>query len=499
MSVTPNISEEARTRLGAVAEDARFATVLKVVGGIAGAEAFLVGGAVRDAVIGRGDGQDLDVVVRGASLDELSDALSEYGTVNMVGKSFGVLKFRLEGGFGDVDIAWPRTERAGMSGGYRDFAVQSDPELPIERDLERRDFTVNAIAWRPTDGALVDPFGGLADIEAKVLRAVGDSHARFTEDHSRMLRGMRFACQLGFEIEPETWKAICERMPHIDDMRDGENGKERVVPYETVAKELVKAVDADPAHAAHLFYESGALLRLIPELTALSSCEQSPDHHSEGNVWIHTLLALSKLHGPEFSELFPGERPSAETAIAVLLHDIAKPETAAHDGGKITFYGHAERGAEVAHETARRLRLTSVGIDADRLSWLVKMHLFPNLVQLDSVRRTTLEKYFLNDVIAGRSLLHLACADALAAVRPDGSTDLATLRRLLVELKDIAANRQPDGKPMLSGGEVMSALHLSPGPQVGSVLEMLKEAQLHGEVTTEEQARAFILQQYKSE
>ncbi len=499
MSAAPRISEEARQRLEAIAKDARFATVLKVVGGISGAEAYLVGGAVRDAVIGRGDAQDLDVVVRGASLEALSDALAERGSVNMVGKSFGVLKFRLEGAAGDVDIAWPRTERAGMSGGYRDFAVQSDPELPIDRDLERRDFTVNAIAWRPADGAVVDPFGGLADIEAGVLRAVGDAHARFVEDHSRMLRGMRFACQLGFDIEAVTWQSICARMPHIDDLRDGENGKERVVPYETVAKELVKAVDADPARAAHLFFESGALLRFIPELAPLSSCEQSPQHHSEGNVWIHTLLALSKLHGPEFAELFPGERPTAETAIAVLLHDVAKPETAARRGDQITFYGHDERGAEVARAVARRLRLPSAGIDADRLAWLVRMHLFPNLVDLATVRRTTLEKHFLHDVIAGRSLLHLACADALSAVRPDGSTDLGTLRALLDALKDIGSRRQPDGRPMLSGGEVMSALHLSPGPQVGSILDMLKEAQLRGEVTSEEQAREFILAQHAKE
>lgn len=497
MSDAPRIAEQVRARLEAIAQDARFAAVLRIVGQMQGAEAYLVGGAVRDAVIGRGDGKDLDVVVRGVSLGDLSDALSEHGSVNMVGKSFGVLKFRLEGDFGDVDIAWPRTERAGMSGGYRDFAVQSDPELPIERDLERRDFTVNAIAWRPADGMLIDPFGGLADIEAKKLRAVGDAHARFTEDHSRMLRGMRFACQLGFDIEADTWQSIRDRMPHIDDMRDTENGKERVVPYETVAKELVKAVDADPARAVCLFYDSGALLRLIPELSQLASCEQSADHHSEENVWVHTLLALSKLDGPEFSRMFPGERATAETAIAVLLHDVAKPETAARKGDKITFYGHAERGAEVARAIALRLRLPSAGIDADRLAWLVKMHLFPNLVDLASVRRTTLEKHFLQDVIAGRSLLHLACADALAAVRPDGSTDLDTLRNLLAELQDIGAKRQPDGRPILGGSEVMSALHLAPGPQIGSILDALKEAQLRGEVANEEEARAFILAQHQ--
>lgn len=508
MSVVPaRISDEARARLSSIIGDPRLAALQRALESFEGSEAFLVGGAVRDAILGRSVPVDLDVVVRGVSLEALAEALGQQGSVNFVGKTFGVLKFGLMGTIGDVDIAWPRTERAGMSGGYRDFAVQSDPELPIERDLARRDFTVNALAYRLGDGELTDAFGGLADLEARVLRAVGDVRLRFVEDHSRMLRGIRFACQLGFSLAPETWNAIVERMPHLDDVRLGESGvDERVVPYEIVAKELVKAFAADPARAAQLLHDSGALALLFPETRSMAHCEQSPDHHSEGNVWQHTMLALSKLREPAFAAFFAGgagaaqgsavlgtdTAPNAETALAVLLHDIAKPECAEVREGKITFYGHDHRGGDIARAIGQRLRLASAGVDVERLAWLVKMHLFPNMVDLTSVRKTTLEKHFMTDAVGGRELLHLAYADAAAAVRPDGSVDLETLRALLVALREVGERRAPEGKSLLSGEQVMQDLHLSPGPDVGAILLALKEAQLRGEIADVEQARAFI-------
>ncbi|MEY4744215.1 MAG: hypothetical protein RL272_160 [Candidatus Parcubacteria bacterium] len=493
MDPHPDVSAGARTRLVSLASEPALAFLPEVAALFPEAEWFVVGGAVRDAVIGRSGGRkDVDLVVRGIGLEELSRALSARGDVNLVGRTFGVMKFRPAGSDSEIDIAWPRTERAGMSGGYRDFAVQADPELPIERDLARRDFTMNAVAYALGSGAVVDPYGGLADIAAKTVRAVGAPSVRFAEDHSRMLRAVRFACELGFAVEGGTWDALRSRMPHLDDVREIDGGVERVVPYETAAKEFVKAMAADPARAVDLFSRAGALARLIPELSPLRSCAQPPDHHSEGDAWTHTTLALSKLAGPEFAGLFPGEAVSAETAIAVLLHDVAKPHTSEVRDGRITFYGHAERGAAIAEAVASRLRLSSAGIDVARLGWLVRNHLFPNLVDLDGVRMTTLRKYFLDDPVAGRSLLHLACADAAASLRPDGSADLTTLARLLDVLRGMAARAPEERKPLLSGDEVMSLAGIGPGPEIGRLLEALGEAQLRGEISSAEEAALLI-------
>lgn len=461
------------------------------------AEWFLVGGAVRDELLGREGRKDFDLVVRNVSLQDLSKELALLGKVDLVGRTFGVLKFVPQGfeNVAAVDIAWPRTERAGGSGGYRDFSVFADPQLPIEQDLGRRDFTMNAIAWNLRTNEYTDPYDGRGDIERKVIRAVGKPAERFAEDLSRVLRALRFACQLGFAIEPATWEGIKALAPRIEDAND----KERVVPYETIAKELTKAIVADAVKCIELYETSGLLLRLIPELEPLSSCVQPKNFHSEGDVWTHTKLAVAALASPKFAEIFPGERPNAETALAVLFHDIAKPLTAErHEDGMITYYGHAERGAQIAGHIARRLRLASApeaDVDADRLAWLVKMHLFPNLVDAAAVKKTTLVKHFLIDRRAGRELLHLAFADATATVHEDGTTDLSTLRRTIVALADLEKTLSEEKKrpeQLIKGDDVMQTLGIAPGPEVGRLLESLREAQLNGQVNGQEQAKELL-------
>lgn len=503
----PKFDKEAELA-GRIGREARLSFLPDIYRELPQSEWFLVGGAVRDLLMGRGQVKDFDLVVRHARLEDVTSFLEGRGKVDLVGRNFGVLKFWPEmdappGPSGEpVDIAWPRTEKAGGSGGYRDFQVQADPELSVERDLGRRDFTINALAWDLKLQRVIDPHGGRGDIERKLIRAVGEPEARFREDYSRMLRAIRLACQLNFDIEPETWEAIKRCMPRLDDLRPagaaGAEQTERVVPYETVAKELTKAFAADPRRALELFESSGALFRVMPELAALSDCAQSPEQHSEGDVWTHTRLAMDKLTGPGFGERFPGERPATETVLALLLHDVAKPETAVHDGRRITFYGHEERGSQIVRSVADRLKLSSAagaGIATDRLVWLVKNHLFPNMVRVDEVKRTTLFKYFLADLAAGRQLLHLAFADASASIPQGSQPDLSNLDRLMEALAELEKQIDPQtGKPpsLLSGKEVMAVTGLGPGPEVGRLLEYLAEAQLRGELQTVEEAREFL-------
>ncbi len=461
---------------------------------------YVVGGAVRDAILGRST-KDFDLVVRQVDLDELSAALGETGRVDLVGRNFGVLKYtagdRLPGD-GAVDVAWPRTEIAGKSGGYRDFRVQADSALSIERDLARRDFSVNAIAFDLRAGLVTDPFHGLDDLRHRVIRAVGVPAERFQEDYSRMLRAIRFACQLGFQIEPQTWEALVRVMPHLDDVRAIGTREERVVPYETASKEFLKALAAEPVRALDLFEESGVLFRLIPELLPLRGCRQPKNHHSEGDVWTHTKLAVANLVSPEFAAFFPGERPTPEAIMAVLLHDIAKPQTAAWNGDKATFYGHPERGAETARQIANRLKFSSVdglAVETQRLAELVRLHLFPNMIDAVNARKSTLARHFLADRTLGRELLHLAFADASASIPENGRPDLTNLKTTLAAVTALerefgAAAAKPSR--LASGEDVMAITGAGPGPEVGHFLAELHEAQLNGQVNDHEQAIAFI-------
>lgn len=458
-------------------------------------EWFLVGGAVRDGILGRKT-KDYDLVVRHVEIEELLGALADLGRVDLVGKRFGVAKFRPFGvnDLGEIDIALPRTEKAGMSGGYRDFETQADPRMPIEKDLGRRDFTVNAMALDLLTGRLVDPYGGEQDLHAGIIRAVGEPSTRFQEDYSRMLRGIRFACELGFKIEERTWAAICDGAGHINDTLKGE----RVVPYETIAKELVKALIGDPGEAAELFGSCGLMTALIPETKAMAACEQSPDHHAEGDVWVHTELALAACRSKAFAAKFPGEKMSPEAIVATLLHDIGKPATSEkHPDGSITFYGHAEKGAALGRHIVERLRLESVGgaeISADKVEWLIKNHLLPHNIDLTTVKKTTLEKYFLSDPNLSRELLHLAFVDASSSLRQGHETDLSHLDGLIEELAKMRPGAGKTKIPALvSGEDVMRTAGLDPGPEVGDILEKIREAQLRGEVTTHEEAKNLIV------
>lgn len=482
----------------ALKREPRLAWLAEVRAALPDAEWFLVGGAVRDLLLGR-PLKDFDFVVRLVEVEELSAVLERMGRVDLVGRTFGVLKFRPSDSEDQFDIAWPRTERAGGSGAYRDFSVQSDPELSIERDLARRDFTVNAMAWDFQQEAIIDKFTGRVDLEAKKIRAVGEPAKRFAEDYSRLLRAVRFACQLEFEIEAETWAALQHLVPHLDDTcLDGDGGKTRVVPYETIARELLKALAADASRAVDLLEHSGALFRLIPELKATVGCAQSSDHHAEGDVWTHTKLALTQLSSPEFAQLFPGAAPDVTVAVAILLHDIAKPRVAARDGEKWTFYGHEVMGEALARSVANRLKLASApefDVTPERLGWLVRQHMFPHLVRVDEVRKTTLERYFLADREAGRQLLQLAGADALASHCGDSGPDLSNIRELqaaVAEMERQAGEGESVPPRLLGGEEIMAITDLQAGPEVGRLLDELREEQLQGRVTTVEEAREFI-------
>ncbi len=488
-------------------------------------EVYLVGGAVRDAVLER-ETKDFDFIVRRVAIDALEKFLAAHGQVDLVGKSFGVFKFMPSGYTGEaIDIALPRTEHAiEGNGGYKDFAIQSDANLPIERDLERRDFTMNAIATRvawnvppPLAGCrpeaakreahlnVIDPHHGLEDIATKTIRTVGNPKDRFTEDSLRILRAIRFACQLGFTIEKETWSAIISLITRLNSTRD--DGA-RVVPLETIGRELVKAFYADSVQALDLLDVCGGIQETMPELLTMKNCPQPPNWHTEGDVWVHTRLALAKLFSPEFQIEFPRVRPDAEVILGTLFHDLGKPytiKTPEKDGtDRIRFSEHDNVGAEKARAICERLRFAQfpaespLHVDADHIEWLVAKHLLPIKSKLEQMKTSTIEKYFMNPRVPGQKLLQVAYADGAATIHEGGTPDLENHFFVKERLRELFAHIKPTEKlptPLVNGDDIMAVSGLKPGKQIADLLALVRDAQLEGTVKTKDEALTFLKQQ----
>ena len=512
-----------------------------------GVEIFLVGGAVRDLLLGR-EVKDFDFVVRGLEIKKLETILAQMGRVELVGKNFGVFKF-VPKIFSSsnldekilIDVALPRKEISLATGGYRDFKVQFDDNIPIEEDLGRRDFTINALAYNLKTKELVDEFGGMDDLNKKIIRTVGNAYERFEEDYSRMLRGIRFACQLKFRFDNNTWAAIEKLICHINDQRIGYDSKfyksvrqvggsnlskskkktkeseARIVPLEIIAGELLKAFVANPVKAFDLYDKSGAFQELMPEVLKMKGCPQPEEWHSEGDVWNHVRLCLFNLGSKAFVKRFKNQiifdsrfeirNPkfeinskllNVELVMAVLLHDVGKPETIQtpeeYGTDRLRFNGHDDLSAKMAVKISERLKLSAAPefeFDPERVSWLIARHHLFDTQTIKSMKNSTIEKYFFNDRFSGEDLLKLGFVDMLSSIRKKtGEGDMENFEfmvRRINELKRMGkGKRLPE--PFLNGDEVMKILKINPGEKVGKVLEDLREKQLSGEIRNKREA-----------
>ena len=488
-----------------VSQEPGVAFIDDLIGEFPESKVYFVGGMIRDAVLGKVESKDLDVVIAGVPVNQLKSLLETRGRVSLVGKTFGVFKFSPEGGEprNQIDVALPRREHSLVPGGYRDFEIQSDADLPIEEDLARRDFTINAMAWDWKGSRLIDPFDGLEDIAKRHIRAVGIPSERFREDYSRILRALRFSCQLGFDIEQHTWNAARELMPHINDSRV-DRPSERIVPYEVVAKELLKAFVSDPLRAFDLFEKSGGFQQLMPELLEMKGCPQPEMYHAEGDVWTHTRMALQNLVSEEFQKQFGAEPIEAELVMATLFHDIGKPytkRTPERDGvDRIRFDKHDAVGAGLARTMCTRLKLSSppgndpLHVDPDNVWWLVKSHLLGIRSDIEHMKNSTMEKYFLKDEELGRRLLKLIFADGMATISPEGKPTVSNYLKLQERVERLRKMRDERQAflPVLSGHEIMEAFGLKPGPRIGELMALLREEQLAGRVQNKGEALDFL-------
>jgi len=454
------------------------------------AEVFLVGGIVRDTLLNK-ESKDYDFVVRNVPTNKLLAFLKTKGWVDIVGKKFGVLKFTPKGVKQQIDIALPRTEHAFKTGGYRDFDVQSDYKLPIEEDLSRRDFTINALAYDWQKNEIIDLYKGLDDLKKKRIKTVGQAEDRFKEDYSRMLRAMRFSCQLDFSIETKTWSAIKKLSPKINNMIKGEY----VVPRETIAKEMVKAFLHDPAKAFDLYDKSGLTKELMPELLQMKGCPQPRNFHSEGDVWKHTHMCLGNLTDKKFQRKFNNAPLTGELVMAMLFHDLGKPYTI-EKKDRLRFNNHDTRSGELAKEILNRLKISNADVDIDQVVWLCRKHMIASHTKKSPMKNTTLEKYFFSELNPGFDLLRLTYADVMATIpaktkKPDFKEYFA-LEKQIKALEKITAKKKKLPKVILNGHEIMKTLNLDPGPKIGKLMNILREEQLKGKVKTKKQAAELL-------
>jgi tRNA nucleotidyltransferase (CCA-adding enzyme) len=436
----------------------------------AGARPFIVGGAVRDALLGM-PFHDFDVEVFGLGEESLEALLSAHGSVDKVGQSFAVFKVSgLEGVRGAVDVSLPRRDsKAGP--GHRGIAVRGDPQLSLEEAARRRDFTINALLLDPWSGEVQDPFGGTRDLEARLLRAVDPE--TFGDDPLRAIRAVQIAARFSLEVEPKT-AALCAAMSVA------ELPAERI--FGEIEKLLLKA--KEPSRGLRLLRDFGLLPKVAPELVPLEKTPQDPEWHPEGDVFTHTLLALDQAAGL-ISDL---DLPRALTVmLATLCHDLGKPETTKFEDGRIRSRGHEEAGGPPTVSLLDRwMVFTRDGFDvrAQALA-LVLNHLKPGQLYDDRERVSDGAIRRLARKCEPALLYRVARADCLGRT---GSFEPVAMEWFLERVRALEVERRPP-EPFLRGRDVV-ALGVRPGPAVGEVLRAVYERQLDGFVRSSEEALA---------
>lgn len=408
---------------------------------------YEVGGAVRDKYISPIlPDKDKDYLVTGIPLDDLSSVLSRFGKVDLVGKSFGVIKFRPFREFDGehvFDIALPRKEYS-TGPGHKDFKVEYDHNLGVEDDLSRRDFTINAMAEDLSTGDLVDPLNGRRDIKKRLIRVANPNS--FQDDPLRMLRGIQFAARFEFELEEATFRSLEENADLISTI-----SPERI--QEELNKLLLKA--KYPSAGFRLMQKVGLLEKILPELAACIEITQPGGYHAY-DVFEHSILTVD--HAPR--ELV--------IRLAALFHDICKPETKVPTQHGATFYGHEKRGARAVQRALQRLRYSNQIIE--QVALLVDKHMFTTGVTDKGVRR--LIRKMGEELVF--SLLDLRRADVVAQGKGGDTRDVDELEeRIRLELE----RKPPFGLKDLEvdGNDIMNAFRILPSPLVGQVLDYLME------------------------
>ena len=414
-------------------------------------QAYLVGGCVRDLVMGV-DPKDYDI-----STDATPDQVTRLFPDGLtVGAQFGVVIVpRAEG---NVEVATFRSD-----GLYADGRHPSEVRYSKtpQQDVLRRDFTINGLLYDPVKEQVLDYVGGQSDIRARRVRTIGDPYERFREDRLRMLRAVRFAVRLKFTLDAAAEEAIQKQAAEI-----------RQVSAERVRDEILKILtEGQPRHGFELLDATGLLAEVLPEVKRMQGVAQPPEYHPEGDVWVHTLMMLDGLRSP-----------TPTLALGVLLHDVGKPPTFAIRE-RIRFDGHADVGAKMAEEISHRLRLSAR--DSEQVIALVKNHL--RFTDFPRMRRSTQLRFLRLPGFEEHLELHrLDCSSSHG--------DLSTYEMV----KRVQAETPPEKirpTPLLRGDDLI-AQGYAPGPIFKEILQAVEDAQLEGKIQTPEEALSLVRERF---
>ncbi|MFC1748430.1 CCA tRNA nucleotidyltransferase [Pseudomonadota bacterium] len=416
-----------------------------------GHEAYWAGGCVRDMLMGI-EPKDFDIVTS-AKPDEIEEILEH--TIP-IGKEFGVI-LAVQNGH-NFEIATFRSD-AGYSDGRRPDAVEF---TDAEKDAQRRDFTINGIFYDPIEDKIIDYVNGEKDLNARLVRFIGNPQKRIMEDHLRILRAIRFKNQFQFQYGPNTYKSLLQHAPLVVDR----------VANERIGAEINQMLlSPDPVQAFEDMEDLGVLKVVLPEIQAMKGVAQPHEYHEEGDVWTHTMQALRSL--PEDASL--------TVRWATLLHDVGKPNTFKLRK-RIRFDGHTEESTKIARKILSTLRNKKKMID--EVCWLVEHHMMMvPLVDMPDGRKM---HWFLNPWFD--DLLKVMKADVVGTTPSDFS-----LYEKIVDIKNKLKKKVPrEPKKLLTGDKIMKELNLEPGKKVGELLDELREAQLAGEIKTKKQALEWL-------
>ena len=419
-------------------------------------QALLVGGCVRDLLLGR-EPADYDVATDATPI-EVAGLFPESVAV---GAQFGVILIPKNGL--KVEVATFRSDIGYSDGRHPDRVVYS--KTPQE-DVKRRDFTINGLLMRHDDGKVLDFVGGQQDLSAGMIRAIGDPELRFAEDKLRMMRAVRFAARFAFRIEEATFAAL-----------KGYAAEIQQVSPERLREELTKMLTEGAARRAfELLDETGLLEQVLPEISAMKGVEQPPEFHPEGDVWIHTRMMLEQL----------AKGASPTLAWGVLLHDVGKPPTfqsAEETGDRIRFNHHVDVGMKMAEAICHRLRFSNE--DTEQIAALVENHM--RFGAVEAMKKATLKRFVRLPQFDEHLELHRL--DCLSSHRHLES--YAFVQHFL----DETPPEQVRPERLLTGDDLL-AMGFQPGPEFSRILRGVEDAQLEGQLKTREEAKEFVARSF---